>query len=181
MKTAIYRTGSMSVGVHSYDTLMHWEEFDDRRPVGHVSREESLFAAPDIQGGHHWMGYVSRKTERCFAFNEIIVESDNVRVYSVDDYNRVTDHGGYPYPSDIEYINSYWDTSMSLTDWLGEVGQDPHGQWEVLLPVSEVISSRTLTYEEIRELYLEEGMEDEIMDLDYISSQLEDGLAAFAS
>lgn len=126
------------------------------------------------------MGYISRRAG-CVVFNEIIVESDNVRVCSVDDYNMVGDHYGWPSGEQIDAINSYWDTSMSLTDWLREVGQDPHGQWEVLLPVHEVISSRVLTYEEIRELYLEEGLDDEIMDLDYISAQLEDGLAALAS
>lgn len=168
METTIYRTGQMRVPTHHDYVLKHWAEFDTRRPEGHLSRSEVLFASPDLQGGHWWLhdGIVLSNRGHCHkaAFNEITVESDNVRVYSVDDYNRVRSHHGWPTPEQITGINKYWNSSMTLTVWLRELGEDPHGQWEVLLPVSEVISSRTLAYEEIRELYLEEGMEDEIMD-----------------
>lgn len=160
MQTTIYRTGPMTVGVHDDDTLMHWDEFDDRRPEGYASREHSLYAAPDMQGGHHWLNFKSRSGDP-LVFNEIIVESDNVRVYCVEDYNMVGDHHGWPSGEQIAAIEAYWNTSMTLTEWMKEVGEDPHGQWEVLLPVGEVISSRVLAYDEIRELYIDNNMEDE--------------------
>ena len=168
METAIYRTGQMRVPTHHDYVLKHWAEFDSRRPEGHLSRSEVLFASPDLQGGHYWLydGIVlSNRGHRSKAvFNEIIVESDNVRVYSVDYYNKVRSHHGWPTGVQIAGINKYWNNSMTLTDWMQKVGEDPNGHWEVLLPKNEVISSRTLAYEEIRELYLGEGMEDEIMD-----------------
>lgn len=181
MKTAIYRTGSMTVGAHTDDTLLHWDEFDDRRPVGHVSREEALYASPDLQGGHHWLDFKANSGNH-LAFNEIIVESDNVRVYSVDDYNMVGDHNGWPSGEQIAAIESYWNTSLTLTEWLREVGEDPHGQWEILLPVSEVISSRSLAYEEIRELYIDNEMDDErLSDLEYLSDLLVEEESALTS
>lgn len=168
MKTVIYRTGQMRVPTHHDYVLEHGAEFDSRRPEGHLSRSEALFAAPDIHGGHHWLYdgiALSNRGHRYKAvFNEITVESDNVRVYCVNNFNMVGDHYGNPTPEQITGISNYWNTSMTLTDWLEEVGQDLHGQWEVLLPKREVISSRAISYTELREMYEQEGMDDERMD-----------------
>lgn len=168
MKTIIYRTGQMRVPTHRDYVLEHWAEFDSRRPEGHLSRSEVLFASPDLQGGHCWLydGIVlsNRGHRNKAAFNEITVESDNVRVYCVSDFNMVGDFYGNPTPEQITGINNYWNTSMTLTEWIQKVGEDFYGQWEVLLPEHEVISSRVISYTELREMYEEEGMDDERLD-----------------
>lgn len=157
MKTTIYRTGAMSIASHDDDTLKYWAEFDARCPDGHVYRSNVLFAAPDLYGGHYWL--CRRAYLRCkpLIFNEITVESDNVRVYRVNDYDRVGEHHGSPTRSQISNIESYWNNGITLTQWMKTVGKDPNGRWEILLPLSEVISSRIIPHDEIEELYVKNG------------------------
>jgi hypothetical protein len=163
MITTIYRTGQMKVPVHRDDVLEHWAEFDARRPEGHVSRSEALFASPDIHGGHCWLydGVLSfRGHYKNALFNQITVESDNVRVYHVGIYNAVGYHYGNPTSEQISNISDYWQNSMTLTEWKQKVEGDWYGGWEILLPESEVISHRKLTYAELCEMYEEEGLGD---------------------
>lgn len=168
MITTIYRTGQMSIPVHRDYVLEHWAEFDSRRPEGHLSRSEVLYASPDLQGGHCWLydGIVLSNRGHCkrTTFNEITVESDNVRVYCVSDYNMVGDFYGKPSREQIKGINNYWNSGMTLTEWNQKIGEDYYGQWEVLLTQSEIISSRVVPYEELREMYVEDGMDDERID-----------------
>lgn len=168
MITTVYRTGQMRVPNHSDYVLEHWTEFEARRPEGHLSRSEVLFASPDLQGGHCWLydGIVlsNRGHRYRTAFNEITVESDNVRVYSVDNYNSVGNHFGHPDREQIDYINAYWENSMTLTEWMRNVGEDYYGKWEILLPESEVIHSRVVPYAELWKMYIEEGMDDDRID-----------------
>ena len=147
----------MSVPTHSADVLRVWDEFDNARPVGHVSRREALFAAPEIHGAHRWLhnAFLSeRHQQKTFLFNAITVESDNVRVYSVLEYEC-----GANQPDPVQRakdIYDYWNTSMALTDWLGIWKQDYFSDsWEILLPEHEVISYEVLTYSQIRELYIQ--------------------------
>ena len=166
METVIYRTGQMTVPIHNETLVQGWEGFDSRRPEGHVRRQESLFAGADLKCAHVWLGNLYLKWELgqdvTFLFNEITVESDNVRVYLVEHYEK---SGGCPCcPGECDYgtfsnIDSYWNTSMTLTQWIDEVGEDPCGHWEILLPEKEVISSRVLTYPQLREIYLEKEMD----------------------
>lgn len=185
MKTTIYRTGQMSVPIHRDDVLEHWAEFDSRRPEGHFSRSEVLFASPDLHGGHCWLydGILSfRGHYKNALFNQITVESDNVRVYCVGDYNMVEYHYGNPTSEQISGINSYWQNSMTLTEWMQEIAGDWYGGWEILLPESEVISSRVLTYAELREMYEKEGLSDYKMgELDEIQMALEKSQASLVA
>lgn len=164
MQTTIYRTGLMSASVHDEAVLQHWAEFDSRRPRGHISRSEALFASPDIQGGAYWLNDRAILTfnghKRVIVFNEVTVESDNVRVYRVSDYSMVGYHYNSPTPEQITGINKYWNTSMTLTDWITEISEDYYGEWEVLLTESEVISSRVVPFPELREMYKKEEMDD---------------------
>lgn len=175
MITTIYRTGQMTVANHDETVTQKWEKFDSRRPEGHVRRQESLFAAPDFPGAHKWLGNLFLAWQQghysTFLFNEITVESDNVHVYLVEHYERVCPccPGGECDYGISSNIHSYWNTSMTLTQWISEIGEDPYGCWEVLLPEKEVISCRVLTYEEIRAMYIKEGMTDfrlEMLDKD---------------
>jgi len=182
MITTIYRTGQMSVPTHRDDVLQHWAEFDARRPEGHLSRSEALFASPDLHGGHCWLygGILLSTRGHCknARFNEVTVESDNVRVYCVGDYSKVGFHYGNPTSEQISGINNYWKNSMTLTEWIQKIGEDYNGQWEVLLPESEIISSRIVTYTELREMYEEEGLGDyKLGDLDELQMALENGEA----
>jgi hypothetical protein len=174
----------MRVPTHRDDVLQHWAEFDARRPEGHLSRREALFAAPDLHGGHCWLyeGILSFRGHYDNAlFNEITVESDNVRVYCVGDYNRVGYHYGKPTNEQITGINNYWNNSITLTEWTQKVDGDWYGGWEVLLPESEVISSRTVTYTELRTMYEEKGLGDyKLGELDEIQMALEKGEASLA-
>lgn len=177
METIIYRTGQMSVPTHDEWLLNHWAEFDVRRPEGHVRRSDVLFASPDIHGGHCWLydGILSFRGHYDNAlFSEITVESDNVRVYLVGDYNMVGEHRSNPTSEQIIGINNYWQNSMTLTEWMQKIDGDWYGGWEVLLPESEIISSRKVTYTELREMYEEEGMGDyKLGELDEIKMALE--------
>lgn len=150
--------------VHRDDVLEHWAEFDARRPEGHISRSEALFASPDLQGGAHWLNDRAILTfnghNRLIVFNEITVESDSVRVYCVNDYSTVGYHYGNPTREQITGIGNYWNSGMTLTEWMREIGEDHYGEWEALLPESEVISSRAIPYSELREMYKGEGMDD---------------------
>jgi hypothetical protein len=179
MKTTIYRTGQMRVQTHEDEALQHWAEFDIRRPAGHVSRSEALFASPNLQGAHCWLfdGVIlsSRGHSKKAIFNEITVESDTVLVYSIKAYHMVKEHYGKPSGEEITAIEAYWSTSMTLTEWMREVGEDSRGQWEVMIPESEVISSRTITYTELRGMYEEEGLDDETLNIldKYLRASLE--------
>lgn len=178
MQTTIYRTGQMIVPAHRDYVLEHWAEFDARRPEGHLSRSEVLFAAPDLQGGHCWLydGVVlSNRGHRYNAiFNEITVESDNVRVYYVSDFNMVGEFYGNPTKEQIAGIDRYWNSAMTLTEWMQNVGEDYYGEWEVFLPKSEVISSRKVPYAELRQMYRKERMDDYRLDrLQELRSDLE--------
>lgn len=168
MITTVYRTGQMRVPNHRDFVLEHWTEFESRRPEGHRSRSEVLFASPDLQGGHCWLydGIVwsNRGHSEKTSFNEITVESDNVRVYNVDNYNNVGNHYGNPDREQIGYIHAYWENSMTLTEWNRKVGDDYSGKWEILLPESEVISSRVVPYAELWDMYIQHGMDDDRID-----------------
>lgn len=159
MQTAIYRTGLMEVGNHNEEVLEQWFPFDERRPVGHASRSHSLYAAPDLTGAHRWFSFLYGA--RQFAFNEIIVESNNVMVYNVDDYDQVGEHYGNPTSAHLDAIDAYWNSGMTLTEWIHRVGVDEDGRWEILLPEKQVISSRTLSYDDMEELYIANGMDDD--------------------
>lgn len=179
MITTIYRTGNMVIPTSNDDLLTHWAEFDVRAPKGHTHRQDALYCAADIAGAHYWLNFAFNGGHQlCLKFNEITVESDDVMVYSVEDYNEVQSIYGEPTQGQLEQIDAYWASAMTLTQWMREVGEDEQGQWEILLPVSAVISSRVLSYEELRDLYIEEGIEDErlTMELDLnIKWALEDG------
>ena len=183
MKTTIYRTGQMNVPIHHDYVLGHWAEFDARRPEGQPSRSEVLFASPDLHGGHCWLydGILSstRGHYDNALFNEIVVESDKVRVYCIGDYNGVGEHRGNPTSEQIIGINNYWQNSKTLTEWVQKVDGDWYGGWEILLPESEVISSRTVTYAELGEMYKEQGLGDyKLGELDEIQMALENGKAS---
>lgn len=173
MQTTIYRTGLMQAGNHTDHVLKHWAEFDERRPEGQPSRKDALYASPDIAGAHYWLSNFFLAYEqnirpaKDFRFNAITVESDNVRVYRVDDYNRVgnqCDQKETPcgVTSSIKQtsIDSYWNTSKTLTEWRDAALTDTFGSWEILLPEKEIISYKPLTYGELRELYLEQDIKD---------------------
>ena len=186
METTIYRTGQMRVPTHDEWLLNHWSEFDRRRPEGHPSRSEVLYASPDLHGGHCWLydGILSstRGHYKNALFNQVTVESDNVRVYCVGNYNTVGEHYSNLTSEQITGINNYWQNSMTLTEWKQKVGGDYYGGYEVLLPESEIISSRVLTYTELREMYEKERLEDYKLDeLDEIQMALEAGEASLTT
>lgn len=163
MKVAIYRAGSLTVPEHNESLLEYWFGFDHQRPEGHQPRSTALFASPELLGAHHWL--YSRAHRENTPFYEITVESDNVRVYSVADYDRTGEFNhGSPSQRQLEIIDDYWNTSLTLTDWLHQVGYDELGEWEVLLPLSEIITARSLTFDELREKYEEEGFEYNVME-----------------
>jgi hypothetical protein len=174
VETTIYRTGQMTVPSHQERLIHHWNEFDVRRPSGYVSRQEALFASPDLQGANYWLQDRSFYRTQVAVFNEVIVDSDRVRVYDVREYDSVGFdwvgvHGGKPTSEDIAHMENYWNTSMTLTDWINDVKTDPEGHWEVLLPVSEIIYSRILSHSEMEELYIANDMDElSIHDLKYI-------------
>lgn len=181
METTIYRTGQMKVPVHLDSLLEYWDAFDSRRPEGHPSRSEVLYASPDLDGAHCWLfgGILlsSRGHEERAFFNEITVESDNVRVYCVTDYDMVGYIHENPTSEQIRHINNYWQNSMSLTEWFHKVGSDYSGRWEVLLKEEDILSSRIIPYDELMEIYEEEGMENcRILDLEECKEVLEAGM-----
>lgn len=107
-----------------------------------VSRTGSLFASPTLAGvvrwvlGNHMFRYETR-------VREIAVDADTTWVYQIKAWENVSwnMHGFQD-----SAARAYWDSGMTLTDWLSQADSAVDGsEWEVLIDPGTVLAVRNVS------------------------------------
>lgn len=144
----VYRNGSLSLAEHSEDIQQRWAPYDDAKPANRSGRLNSLYASPSIAGVVRWVKgnhLVSGSDPKADLTNhEIIVSNpEQVFVYSIDAYDKTTRFDG----ASTKGVEKYWESGIPLSEWeskSAELNLDPT-EWEVLLPVESIKSSKVVS------------------------------------
>lgn len=133
-KVRIYRNGSLIPAVYSGEVLDYAREADAVRPDSRPGRHCSLYASPTLPGVCRWtrahlmMPYRRDDLETY----EITVDADTTYVYDIAAWEAYSRHG--------KPAEDYWNTGMTLTQWLSIEGLDA-SNWEVLLDTADIIGT----------------------------------------
>lgn len=131
----VYRAGLLTpctdtAAVHSTVTAAA----DAARPHP-TARSGALFASPTLAGvvrwvlGNHMCGYDTR-------VHELSVDADTTYVYLVRAWERVSE-------DNPATITGYWETGMTLTDWLA--ADLDAAEWEVIVDPDAVLRTRNVS------------------------------------
>ena len=142
--TKVYRIGSLTCAEHSETVQQLWSSIDAAKPEGRTGRLECIYASPSIKGLTRWirgMHFVAGWDETaCLDNHEITVANpETVFLYHVPTYDAVC--------SGRKSADSYWESGIALSDW-DEVSVERGlnaEEWEILLPVDAVKSSRPIS------------------------------------
>lgn len=138
MITKVYRSGPVSApetrGVESDS----YAKADAVRPAGRQGRTDGIFASPNLAGVGRWAYSNASNTRHPDPFvREIAVNPDNVYVYSVLMWEKCS-WDRIPY-------EQYWETGMTLTEWLKNHDQYNASEWELLLSAEDVTSVKNVS------------------------------------
>lgn len=142
--TKVYRIGSLTCAEHSENVQKLWSSIDAVKPEGRAGRLECLYASPNIKGLIRWirgMHFVAGRDESaCLDNHEItVINPETVFVYHVPTYDAVG--------SGRKSAESYWESGIPLSEWqkvAEEKGLNAE-DWEILLPMNAVKSSRKIS------------------------------------
>lgn len=144
----VYRNGSLSLAEHSEEIQQRWAPYDDVKPANRSGRLTSLYASPSIPGVIRWVKgnhLVSGNDPHADLTNHEITVSnpESVFVYSIHAYDTTTRFN----PAAVKGAEKYWESGIALSEWetkAAELSLDPT-EWEVLLPVENINSSKVLS------------------------------------
>jgi len=144
----VYRNGSLSLAEHSEEVQQVWSQYDDFKPAERSGRLDSLYASPSLFGVTRWVKgnhLVSGHNPDADLTNyEITVSNpEQVFVYSIASYDSSCRSAGVK----EDAARKYWDSGIALADWdakASEFGLDAT-EWEVLLPVEAIKSSKVVS------------------------------------
>ena len=130
----IYRNGSLTPASYSGEVMNYAVEADKVRPEGRPGRMGSLYASPTLAGVCRWtrahlMDSNSRKDVETY---ELTVDADSVYVYDIRAWEGHS-WSGKP-------VAGYWNTGMTLTEWLAR-GDLDGANWEVLLSPESIMGT----------------------------------------
>lgn len=144
----VYRNGSLSLGEHSSEVQQAWSPYDSAKPAERSGRLESLYASPSLAGVVRWVQgnhlVNGNNPDADLTTHEITVSNpEAVFVYSIASYDSF--HRSYGVKADG--VSKYWESGIALSEWedkAKELNLDPT-EWEVLLPVENIKSSKVVS------------------------------------
>lgn len=141
--TRVYRSGSLVPAQYAGEVLEFAEKADAARPEGHAPRHGSLYASPAIDGVGRWADANNSRSNRNADFDgttrEIAVNPEGLFVYNVEAWENFSWRN--------MDASTYWDTAIPLADWnrVAEERNLDASEWEVLVPVTTIISARNIS------------------------------------
>lgn len=138
MKAKVYRSGTVEAPTTRGVEADSYTAADAVKPAGRQGRTDGIFAAPNLKGVARW-AHANSGIARCADpfVREITVDPDTVYVYSVKAWEKASwGTGGY---------EAYWETGMTLTEWMNVAEFMDPTNWELLLGADDVISSRPVS------------------------------------
>lgn len=138
MKAKVYRSGTVEAPVFRGVEATSYHAADAVRPAGRQGRTTGIFASPTLAGVARW-AHAKSSIVRCDDpfVREITVDPNNVYVYSVHAWEKVSSRdGGY---------EAYWNSGMTLAEWTESAESMDPDNWELLLDPADVISTRPVS------------------------------------
>lgn len=133
----VYRSGVVSAPASRGVESESYVEADAVRPAGRQGRTDGIFAAPTIDGVLRWVRANSQPYMRMIDpfVRELKVDADSVYVYSINAWEAVG----------ITGYEKYWNTGVTLTEWLANADSYDPTEWELLLSPEDVQSARPVS------------------------------------
>lgn len=136
--TNVYRSGDVAAPSTRGVETDSYSDADSVRPEGRQGRTDGIFAAPTLTGVTRWAYSNASNTRHPDPFvREIKVDSDAVYVYSIEMWEKCS-WAGVPY-------EKYWDSGITLTEWLKNQDQYDATEWELLLSPADVIKEKSVS------------------------------------
>lgn len=138
MKAKVYRSGTVEAPATRGVEADSYTSADEVKPAGRQGRTDGIFASPNLAGVARWT-HANSSIVRCADpfVREITVDPDNVYVYSVLAWEKCSwGTGSY---------ETYWETGMTLTQWMAASEFLDPTNWEILLGADDVISTRPVS------------------------------------
>jgi hypothetical protein len=138
MKTAVYRSGIVTSPTERGVEGNSYREADAVRPVGRQGRGSGIFASPNIHGVLRWVRANSMSTHILDPFvRELSVDPEAVFVYCIRTWERCSSkESGY---------EKYWETGITLSEWLKNSENYDPKEWELLLSPKDIISQKPVS------------------------------------
>lgn len=138
MKAKVYRSGIVEAPTNRGVEADSYTAADAVKPAGRQGRTDGIFAAPNLAGVARWT-HANSGIARCADpfVREITVDPDKVYVYSVLAWEKASWRTGS--------YEAYWETGMTLTEWMKVAEFMDPTNWELLLGADDVISSRPVS------------------------------------
>lgn len=103
---------------------------DEHMPEGRQDRTSGIFASPTLHGVTGWVRGTSHVVKD-WGVRELRVDPDKVYVYSVRAWEICSSYDSTP-----EKSKAYWDSGITLTQWMQKLNSDPDldpQEWEILI------------------------------------------------
>lgn len=152
---SVYRSGVPAPPAKRGVEAESYVRFDKHVPEGRQGRTAAVFASPTLGGANRWVAGNSFIRNADLKVRELTIDIDNTYVYSVRAWEIASSKGDY-YPDNEMIQKDYWDTGITMRQWLENVKAEPDKydprDWELLVPetgikgIKPVSGTRTAAY-----------------------------------
>ncbi|MBC9704841.1 MAG: hypothetical protein H9W81_07675 [Enterococcus sp.] len=153
MNTQVYRSGVVATPAQRGVEAGSFLAADAVKPAGRQGRSTAIFASPSLRGVLRWLYSNTTITSVADPFvKELKVNPDTVWVYDITAWEKA---------SSTETYEPYWESGMTLTEWLANADQLDPAEWELLLGADDIVSikpvsdKRALSYLREDDLFFE--------------------------
>lgn len=148
-KVKVYRVGKLEIGKHNEELTEFWGLMDAAKPASHpTGRSNAIYVSPNTHGLLRWFrGNVF--STKVMEIHEVIIDSDDVYCYDVDAYENVPSYDFYAPHRSVRFkerTKKFWDSGVTLTEWLATHEAKDGADAEILLDPSKIISSKRLSH-----------------------------------
>lgn len=155
---SIYRSGDPTPPTERGVEADSYLKADSYAPEGRQGRTTAVFASPTLGGAARWVKGRHFTKEDDVKVRELRVDYDKTYVYYIPTWERFSSIEGMGYGPDKvkEAGEKYWNTGMTLREWVNTYKDDPQHydprEWEILIPreeiqaVKPVSTKRTTTF-----------------------------------
>lgn len=144
----VYRVGKPVVGNHSEELRKFWGSIDAHRPAGHPARLNAVYAGINAHAMERWIDAALSNRYEVLP-HEITVDSDAVLVYNIEAYDHCYSSSGI---APANKIPAYWESAMTLTEWLATHTPEESREWEVVISPESIIKTRPLSLRSVQNL-----------------------------
>lgn len=138
MRTVVYRSGIVKAPESRGCELGSYQVADSVKPEGRQGRACGIFASPTIEGVLRWVRANAMMPSIVDPFvRELKVDSNTVYVYCVRTWERCSSRNGN--------YEEYWNTGLTLSNWLKNSEDYDPEEWELLLAPEDILSQKNVS------------------------------------